>query len=365
MELSKAVAAGASGAIFGVAGAMLTTGYLHREVVPPRWARAFGKGMVILIVINLGIGLALPHLIDNWGHVGGLFGGMVLAGIIPPPQPASAPTWTGEKPSQWMAVFPAAVVALAMFATARNYVRAKNVTALLEQGERLRRQHQDSQAAKRFRAAERLDSTDDRPHDELGSLYLAENRIPAAIREYQQALRLNPDSPLAEVGLSAAYAEQGDTAKSLQWMQKAIGKNPATAPAQAALGDLYDQEHLYPQAIAHYRKALALNPDMAEVQNNLAWLLATCHDRKYRNPQKALSHAVAAVTLTHWKQADYIDTLAEAYYAGGQYQQAVETQKKALALDPSNRQMQRHMAKYRRAASSGGALFVLGRNVDA
>ena len=36
MRMSSSVAAGASGAIFGIAGAMLTTGLLHRYAVPPR-----------------------------------------------------------------------------------------------------------------------------------------------------------------------------------------------------------------------------------------------------------------------------------------------------------------------------------------
>jgi Tfp pilus assembly protein PilF len=45
-----------------------------------------------------------------------------------------------------------------------------------------------------------------------------------------------------------------------------------------------------------------------------------------------------------------MDTLAEAYFANGDYQQAVEIQKKALALDPDNTELQEHMARYRQAA---------------
>ena len=47
-----------------------------------------------------------------------------------------------------------------------------------------------------------------------------------------------------------------------------------------------------------------------------------------------------------------IDTLAEAFYASGQYSQAVKTQEKALALDPDDPELQKHMAKYRQAAGS-------------
>jgi len=57
-----------------------------------------------------------------------------------------------------------------------------------------------------------------------------------------------------------------------------------------------------------------------------------------------------AVKLTEGKQGEFIDTLAESLYVNGYYQQAVETQKKALALLPDNKELQEHMARYRQAA---------------
>jgi cytochrome c-type biogenesis protein CcmH/NrfG len=56
------------------------------------------------------------------------------------------------------------------------------------------------------------------------------------------------------------------------------------------------------------------------------------------------------VELTQWKEAELVDTLAEAYYANGNYQEAVRTQTKALELDPKNQELQEHMARYRKAA---------------
>jgi Flp pilus assembly protein TadD len=56
------------------------------------------------------------------------------------------------------------------------------------------------------------------------------------------------------------------------------------------------------------------------------------------------------VDLTQGKQGDFIDTLAEAHFINGDYQQAVEIQKKALALEPDNTELQEHMARYRKAA---------------
>jgi tetratricopeptide (TPR) repeat protein len=117
------------------------------------------------------------------------------------------------------------------------------------------------------------------------------------------------------------------------------------------LADLYAQQKLYGEAIGKYREALRLDPDLAEAHNNLAWLYATCDDPKFRNPHAALEHAQRSVELTQWKDGNSIDTLAEAYYVNGNYQQAVDIQKKALELEPDNKELQEHMARYRKAAT--------------
>ena len=90
---------------------------------------------------------------------------------------------------------------------------------------------------------------------------------------------------------------------------------------------------------------------MAEAQNNLAWLYATCNDVEFRNPRAALEHAERAVELTAWKDGNSVDTLAEAHFVNGDYQQAVEIEKKALLLEPDNKDLQEHMERYRKATS--------------
>jgi tetratricopeptide (TPR) repeat protein len=129
-----------------------------------------------------------------------------------------------------------------------------------------------------------------------------------------------------------------------------LGKNPATAEGQRVLADLYAEQKFYSEAIRHYKQALQIAPNMAESHNNLAWFYATCEDPKWRDPRAALEHARRAVELTQWKEAEFIDTLAEANYASGSYQEAVRIQSIALRLDPKNPELQEHMGRYRRAA---------------
>lgn len=81
LAFSSQPSAGASGAIFGLLGALAGFMYLHRELTG-----AAGRGqlrhILLVAVINLAIGLS-PG-IDNWGHLGGLLCGASLAFLLGP-----------------------------------------------------------------------------------------------------------------------------------------------------------------------------------------------------------------------------------------------------------------------------------------
>jgi len=349
MSLSRNVAAGASGAIFGIAGAMLVAGYMHRDVIPPRWGRAFGQGIIPFIALILILGFSEKG-IDKWGHVGGLLSGMVLAALIPPPAHNLAPEFGGEQSSQAIIALPVIVVALAMASTAQHYASSRDATRLLQEGMRLRFAHQDAKALDRFQAAARRVPLDERPHLMMGALYLHEQQFDKAIQEYSEAVRLTPGMPEAQLELGVAYRMKGELGKAQQAFELALGKNPTTAEGQRLLADLYAEQKLFADAIQHYKQALQIEPQSAESHNNLAWLYATCEDPKWRDPHAALEHARQAVELTQWKEAGFIDTLAEANYASGSYQEAVRIQLLALQLDPQDPELQEHMARYRKAA---------------
>lgn len=352
MAMSRNVAAGASGAIFGVAGAMLVIGRLYPELVPWRWRSAFGKGMVMVIILNYAIGLSMSNVIDNWGHTGGLAGGILLALLIPPPGAYRPYKWTLSAIPRAAVIIPVAIVALSMFATADRYRATERVTHLIAEGRALWSKQHDRRAVDLFQQAAREYPHDERPYEEMAAIYLNQGQVNEAIGQYNQALRLSPGSPVAQLGLAVAYAREGQPDKARQLLAEIVGENPQTEDAQMALADLCADQKLYPEAIQHYQDAIRLKPGFAEARNNLAWLLATASDPRYRNPAEALKQAQQAVDLSHWKEATFIDTLAEAHYVNGQYQQAVAVQKKALALDPGDKEMLAHMAKYQKAAGA-------------
>ena len=73
---------GASGAVFALFAAEGAHLYQHCRLYPNVRARL--QHMLILIVINLVIGFAPGSRIDNWGHIGGMLGGLLLAWRIGP-----------------------------------------------------------------------------------------------------------------------------------------------------------------------------------------------------------------------------------------------------------------------------------------
>ena len=76
--------AGASGAIFGVYGALLAFMAVRRVDIPPSMLKSISNSALVFCLYSLVIGAAHP-LIDNACHVGGLLGGFVSGVILARP----------------------------------------------------------------------------------------------------------------------------------------------------------------------------------------------------------------------------------------------------------------------------------------
>lgn len=71
------ISAGASGAIFGLFGALLFFGLHHKKL----FLQTMGRGILFLIVFNVFLGFIIPQ-IDQGAHIGGLLAGFLGAAIV-------------------------------------------------------------------------------------------------------------------------------------------------------------------------------------------------------------------------------------------------------------------------------------------
>ncbi|MGB7925179.1 MAG: rhomboid family intramembrane serine protease, partial [Pyrinomonadaceae bacterium] len=74
--------AGASGALFGLVGVLFVFGIKFRHELPEGFKRAFGTGLLPMIMLNLFIGYLGSGFIDNAAHLGGLASGAALALVV-------------------------------------------------------------------------------------------------------------------------------------------------------------------------------------------------------------------------------------------------------------------------------------------
>jgi len=113
-----AVSAGASGAIFGLAGVMATFAFKYRKEVPAALSKDIRRRLLPIIAINLMFGFSARGVVDNAAHIGGLIAGIALALVIPFKHPEER-----ETPFIWRALqMVCVVVVMASFVLAfRNY----------------------------------------------------------------------------------------------------------------------------------------------------------------------------------------------------------------------------------------------------
>jgi rhomboid protease GluP len=79
--LTNANSVGASTAIFGIIGAEGIFLFQNRKLFAGQFRNAIGN-VIFVVAVNLFLGLA--PTIDNWGHIGGLLGGLIFTSFAGP-----------------------------------------------------------------------------------------------------------------------------------------------------------------------------------------------------------------------------------------------------------------------------------------
>ena len=77
------ITAGASGAIFGIAGLLITTFWMGQLPIPQERSNFMLMSLIVFAGYSLSRGASNP-LISNSAHIGGLFTGLILGGLMAP-----------------------------------------------------------------------------------------------------------------------------------------------------------------------------------------------------------------------------------------------------------------------------------------
>ncbi len=98
----------------------------------------------------------------------------------------------------------------------------------------------------------------------------ARNEMDAAIAEYNEILRIDPNRTefLRRIGLF--YREKGDLSQALVYFERYAKANPEKTKSFTDIGGVYDVLGEYDQAATYYEKALLLDPENVSVLRALA-----------------------------------------------------------------------------------------------
>jgi tetratricopeptide (TPR) repeat protein len=259
------VSAGASGAIFGIAGALISVLYFGQLGLQPEGRRKLLGYVVRFAFLNLLFGLQ-GH-IDNMAHLGGLVSGL-LTGVFLARTFNRAPD---ERPARRNIIFAiSAVVLLALFVPV---VRAGQYAVEFGKGETAL-EHHDPRAAiphlQKYVAA--------RPGDAYGSRLLQStlqqvHRLDEAIPEFERALALDPNNAYIQVNLAKLYASQNDTGKALELFKKGMPRAEPDALASYWYASALKDAGELSEAESNVRRSIALDPKNADAHELLAEIL--------------------------------------------------------------------------------------------
>ena len=312
--------AGASGAIFGVAGALIAAFKFGKLPIDPQELRKTLKSVLSFAAYNLFIGLG--GSIDNTAHIGGLVGGLavgfVFARLFPPESErygsAFKPTllaagilivagffglqaWKAEAVTFGQAEL---AVTADDCATALPLLE-KSVTARPESGEVHRYLGYCHEKAGRFTEAQQeyeraiaLDPSDDYSSGRLASVYVHNGNAPKALPILRALVSKDPDNLEDRLTLAHALIAVGQVADAEPELKRVLQQDPERADAWSALADVYRSRSDFPQEVAARQTAARLQPDMVEYHRSLADALARSGDAKGAARERASADRLAA-----------------------------------------------------------------------
>ncbi|MEW5974864.1 MAG: rhomboid family intramembrane serine protease [Acidobacteriota bacterium] len=326
--LTPNLSLGASGAVFGIAGVLITYGFKHRDTIPHQLAASFGRGAVPFVALNLFLGFSHPQ-IDNYAHVGGLLAGMIISAVMNPAADRHSVGRFGLFGWRDLLIQGTAVGMLlyTTVAAAHRYFplhQRHQAESLLHSGERLLRQGRFQEGLERFRQAQQILPSDPLPSLELAGGYLRMGVPDEALNHAQEALRLDSRSDRAHLILGMGLARKGETDRAISSLQRAIDLNPDLVQAYTELGRIYLLQKEDQAASRVFEKLVQARPDGVSFES-----VGTLYLSKGR-AERAVPYLRKATELLPDSTRTHL-LLGAALQQVRQTEEAIESYEKALA----------------------------------
>ncbi|MCH8840236.1 MAG: tetratricopeptide repeat protein [Planctomycetes bacterium] len=166
------------------------------------------------------------------------------------------------------------------------------------------------------------------------TLFTLSSDLDRAQTDFQRACTLDPKLLHAQLGLGRVYHLLGLKEEALDCFNRAIELDPDKADIVCSRADLLADMGRYRDALVDYARTLDISPEYVHAYRNGSWLLATCPDRRFRDPANAVRGAQRALDLGYGDRHVALDTLAAALASAGDFDQAIETLQEALKIAP-------------------------------
>jgi rhomboid protease GluP len=308
---------GASGAIFGIAGALLASFYLGEFSLPRAAFTGTLRSLAMFVGYNLVFGAVIART-DNAAHVGGLVMGLILGALIAKAAPLQ------DDPLRRLAVFliGALLVAggIAWLQHSRGYIGAMNQA------------HQSLTTGKTGDAIAQLNAVVRRrpdywpAHLQLARAYTIQRDYAKAEAELKRVLELNPSNENALYFLGYTQLEQKHPDQAGATFAQLLKMNPNSADAHAGLAAVFSFENNFADALREYKQTAQLDPEYQNVY----------YDAGLMQSKLGLYDDAIQSFLKQRDNSDDPDNerfLAEAYQAKGMTKEADAARLKASQME--------------------------------
>jgi tetratricopeptide (TPR) repeat protein len=165
-------------------------------------------------------------------------------------------------------------------------------------------------------------------YNNLGNAYAILGRLPEAMEDFKQAIKIKPDYAEPLDALGVAYARLGRFAEAIEASKQAIRIKPDLADAHENLGNAYCGLGRYQDAVESYEQAIRIKPDNAGAHYNLG--NACCALGRWPEAIEAFGQAVRI----NPDYAEAYTNLGIVYRRLGRFIEAIDAYKQAIKIKP-------------------------------